>query len=129
LIVIDTSALIAIMLAEPEAADCLAAIGDNRVFISAGTLAEALVVAAARGSIETMAALIEELDLEVVDLTAGMTALVGRAYSDWGKGRHPAGLNFGDCFAYQLARERGLPLLYIGNDFARTDIQSALSRP
>lgn len=126
MIVIDTSALMAIMLEESEAAICLAAMGDQRVLISAGTMSEALVVAAGRRSIEQMSALIDELDLEVIDLTPESAGLVGMAYASWGKGIHPAGLNFGDCFAYQLASERGLPLLYIGNDFARTDIRSAL---
>lgn len=127
MIVIDTSALMAIMLEEPEAAICLAAMGDQRVLISAGTMSEALVVAAGRRSIEQMSALIDELDLEVIDLTPESAGLVGMTYASWGKGIHPAGLNFGDCFAYQLASERGLPLLYIGNDFARTDVRSALS--
>jgi ribonuclease VapC len=105
-IVIDTSALMAIMLEEAEATNCLAAIGDGRVMISAGTLSEALIVAAGRHSIEQMSALIAELDLEVVSLTPESARLVGKAYVDWGKGLHPAGLNFGDCFAYQLASER-----------------------
>ena len=126
MIVIDTSALMAIMLEEPEAAVCLAAIGEGRALISTGTMSEALIVAAGRRSIEQMSALIAELDLEIISLTPESAGLVGRAYADWGKGLHPAGLNFGDCFAYQLASERNLPLLYIGEDFARTDIRSAL---
>lgn len=126
MIVVDTSALMAIMFDEPQAMACHAAMGDQRVLISAGTLSEALVVAAGRGSIAQMDALIDELDLDVIDLTPSAARLVGQAYSKWGKGRHPAGLNFGDCFAYQLASERNLPLLYIGQDFARTDIRPAL---
>jgi len=125
-IVIDTSALMAIMSEEPDAAICLAAIGDQKVLISAGTLSEALIVAAGRRSIDQMSALIDELDLEIISLTPEAAESVGRAYADWGKGLHPASLNFGDCFAYQLANERNLPLLYIGQDFARTDIRSAL---
>lgn len=52
--------------------------------------------------------------------------MIGKAYRQWGKGFHPAGLNFGDCFAYALAKERDLPLLFVGNDFARTDIRPAI---
>ena len=50
---------------------------------------------------------------------------MGEAYARWGKGFHPAGLNFGDCFAYALARERGATLLFVGDDFSRTDVKSA----
>jgi ribonuclease VapC len=50
---------------------------------------------------------------------------VAEAYARWGRGAHPAGLNFGDCFPYALARERGAPLLFVGEDFARTDLEPA----
>jgi len=62
----------------------------------------------------------------VVPVTAKVAYQVAAAYRRWGKGVHPASLNYGDCFAYALARERNLPLLYIGQDFAQTDVQSAL---
>lgn len=72
-----------------------------------------------------MSELVTDLKLEVVDVTDERSRLVAEAYRRWGKGFHPAALNFGDCFAYALAAERGWPLLFVGNDFARTDIRSA----
>jgi ribonuclease VapC len=72
-----------------------------------------------------MSQLISTTELEVVDVTATTSRLVAEAYRRWGKGFHPASLNFGDCFAYALAAERGWPLLYVGNDFAQTDIVAA----
>jgi ribonuclease VapC len=73
-----------------------------------------------------MAALVEEGGVEVAPVTAATAARVAEAYALWGKGRHPAGLNLGDCFAYALARETGLPLLYVGQDFAKTDVPAAV---
>ena len=73
-----------------------------------------------------MAELVADLRLQIVTLDAAGSARAATAYSLWGKGVHPARLNFGDCFAYALARHRRCPLLYIGNDFARTDIAGAL---
>lgn len=64
--------------------------------------------------------------LEVVPVTRGQAELARAAYRTFGKGNHPAGLNFGDCFAYALARESGDPLLFKGDDFNRTDIEPAL---
>ena len=106
---------------------CAAVLGaEVRLQISAGTLSEALIVAANRGIGAEMAALVAEGGVEVVPVIAVTAARVAEAYAAWGKGRHPAGLNFGDCFAYVLARETGAPLLYVGQDFARTDVVSAL---
>lgn len=65
------------------------------------------------------------IDLELVEVTADRARQVGEAYARWGKGFHPAGLSFGDCFAYALARERGATLLFVGDDFSRTDVKSA----
>lgn len=73
-----------------------------------------------------MEALLEELDYSVITVDEATAKRVRDAYSKWGKGFHPAGLNFGDCFAYALAKEQDCPLLYVGNDFSRTDIKSAL---
>lgn len=127
MIVIDTSALFAIVLLEPQAISCREAISNSdRNAISAGTLVEALIVSGFRGLQDEMSQLIRTTELEVVDVTATRSQLVADAYRRWGKGFHPAALNFGDCFAYALAAERGCPLLYAGNDFARTDIRSAL---
>lgn len=129
MIVVDTSALMAVILREPQAGVCVTALDQAEdIAISATTLAEALVVAGLRGIAPEMEQLIEELGCEVAPVTEAFAGRVARAYARWGKGVHPAGLNFGDCFAYALAEERARPLLYIGDDFAGTDIASALSR-
>jgi ribonuclease VapC len=125
-IVVDTSALMAILQEEPEAYDCVSSLIENHGLISAVTMAEALIVAMGRNVEGDMQRLLDNLEMEVVDVTHTVTKQVVQAYRAWGKGRHPAALNFVDCFAYQLASERNLPLLYIGQDFARTDIGSAL---
>ena len=118
----------AVILREPQASVCIAALDQAEdIAISAATLAEALVVAGLRGIAPEMEQLIEELGCEVAPVSEALAARVARAYARWGKGVHPAGLNFGDCFAYALAEERACPLLFIGDDFARTDIISALS--
>lgn len=126
-IVLDTSALMSVLLSEPEGAACSAVLGTNaRFLISAGTLAEALVVAGNRGIGVEMAALVIEGGVEVVPVTAATAARVAEAYAFWGKGNHPAGLNFGDCFAYALAHEVSCPLLYVGQAFVRTDLTAAI---
>lgn len=131
MIVIDSSALIAIVLDEDIAGACIDAIDKSpRVVISAGTLAETLIVAARHGFRKRMARMIEDLDLEVAPVTAEAARRAAAAYELYGKGIHRARLNFGDCFAYEAAKSRGWPLLFVGDDFAQTDIVSALpSRP
>ena len=128
-IVLDTSALMAVLLGEPEGGPCAAVLGtDARLLISAGTLAEALVVAGNRGIGAEMATLVGEGGVEVVPVTAATAGRVAEAYTLWGKGNHPAGLNLGDCFAYALAKEAGAPLLYAGRAFVRTDLTAAVGR-
>jgi ribonuclease VapC len=125
-IVVDTSALIAILLKEHEAPRCKSAIAvDDNPKISAATLAEAAIVANGCKVSAGMAVLLGQLDLQVVPVTAATADQLAEAYRQWGKGNHPAGLNFDDCFAYALAKELGCPLLFIGNDFARTDVMRA----
>lgn len=127
MIAVDTSALLAVALDQPEAGRCAAVLAaDDLLLISAGTLAEALLVAALRGVDDEVAHLLEGLPFEVVPVTAASARRVAHAYRRWGKGQHPARLNFGDCFAYETARAHGCPLLFVGNDFAQTDIESAL---
>ena len=127
MIAVDTSALMAIVLGEPEAGACIAALAaDEAILISAGTVAEALIVAARRNVREEMAGLIDGLGFEVVAVTSVAARRIADAYGRWGKGTHPAGLNFGDCFAYEVAKERGCRLLYVGDDFARTDVEGVL---
>lgn len=128
MIVIDTSALIALLLDEPEADQIADLLKSEEEFkISAGTLAEALIVAGRRGISVEMSQLIEGIAAEIEPLNASGSIAVAEAYSVWGKGLHPAGLNFGDCFSYVTAKGCGSPLLYVGDDFSRTDIRSALS--
>ncbi len=124
--VIDSSALVAIFLAEPERANYLALIEDSEVrLISAVNVFEAaMVLESRRGD-----AMGRELDLfiirqqlEIVPFDADHIAIARQAFRRFGKGQHPAALNFGDCFAYALAKLRGEPLLAKGNDFRKTDI-------
>ena len=127
MIAVDTSALMAILLSEPQARACAAALeAEPHVLISAGTLAEALIVAGRRNVREEMQTLIEGLAFEIVSVTPAAGRRISAAYDRWGKGAHPAGLNFGDCFAYETAKEHACPLLYVGDDFAQTDVVSAL---
>jgi ribonuclease VapC len=124
---VDTSALMAMLLGEERGLACAAALKtDEDLIISAGTVAEALVVAARRNVGAQMLRLIEELGMEVMPVTVSVAQRVGEAYSRWGKGIHRAALNFGDCFAYSLAKENACRLLYVGKDFAKTDIESVL---
>ena len=88
-------------------------------------MAEAMIVANSRGVGKRMRSLIEQLNIEIVPVTTAGAEQVAEAHNQWGKGNHPAGLNFGDCFAYALAKELNCPLVFIGNDFARTDVMRA----
>jgi ribonuclease VapC len=126
-IAVDSSALIAILLDEPEATACMAALmGAEVVSISAGTVAECLIVAGRRGIQDEMAELIDGFGFDVIPVTRAAARRIGAAYAKFGKGVHPAALNFGDCFAYDAAMEDGRPLLYVGDDFAQTDVRAAL---
>ncbi|MGX7705735.1 type II toxin-antitoxin system VapC family toxin [Methylobacterium sp. Gmos1] len=128
MIVVDTSALMAVAQDEAQAVACMAVlVTEPHILISAGTLAEAMIVSQRRNVAEGVKALVDDLAFDVIPITAAMAYECAAAYTRWGKGVHPAGLNMGDCFAYALAKARRCPLLFIGNDFARTDITSALS--
>ena len=127
MIVVDTSALMAIVLEEPQGAACMGALeSEDDLLISAGTVAETLIVAGRRNISDVISGLIEDLNLTVVPVSAAVARRVALAYAQWGKGVHPAGLNFGDCFAYALAKERDCPLLYVGEDFGKTDLRPAI---
>jgi ribonuclease VapC len=127
--VIDSSAIVAIAFDEPEAADFEARIaGDPIRLISAATVLEAAMVIETRFG----AAGGSELDLwlyragvEIVPVDADQADLARRAWRRFGKGRHAAGLNYGDCFSYALAATRQEPLLFKGRDFSQTDIPAA----
>lgn len=127
MIAVDTSALMAIILGEPKAHACIAALeAESDVLISAGTVAEALIVSKRRNVGEEMARLIDNLGLEVVTVTPASARRIAEVYERWGKGVHPAALNSGDCFAYEVAKEHACRLLYVGDDFLKTDIESVL---
>lgn len=127
MIAVDTSALMAIIGDEPMAGPCKDVLqGEGRILVSAVTLAEALIVAAGRGVAAEMALLIDILDPEIEPVSAIVARRVATLYERFGKGFHPASLNYCDCFAYDTAAHHGVPLLYIGNDFVRTDIESVL---
>jgi ribonuclease VapC len=126
MIAVDTSALMAIVLAEAEAEACMSVLeAETDVLISASTVAEALIVAGRRNIADEMTALIEGLGFTIVPLSAAGARRATQAYARWGKGAHPASLNFGDCFAYAVAKEHDCPLLYVGKDFALTDLAAA----
>ncbi|WP_153005353.1 type II toxin-antitoxin system VapC family toxin [Aureimonas ureilytica] len=97
------------------------------LIISTGTMAEALIVADRRGVGAEMRRLLDGLGFESETVSPAGAGRIADAYGRWGKGIHPAGLNFGDCFAYSLAQQYDVPLLFVGEDFARTDVRSALS--
>jgi ribonuclease VapC len=127
-IAIDTSAIMAILLNEPEADVCVEIIeAEDDIVISSGTLAETLIVAGRRNLAQEAALLLDGLGLDVVPVTATSARRVADIYAHWGKGVHRAGLNFGDCFAYDVAKDRSCPLLFVGEDFTLTDIISARS--
>ena len=127
MIVVDTSALMAIALGELEADACIRVLEtETEVMISAGTVVEALIVAARRNIGEEMARMIDGLGFEIVSVTPASARRTAAAYERWGRGTHPAGLNFGDCFSYEVAKGHSCPLLYVGDDFSKTDLESAL---
>lgn len=127
MIAVDTSALMAVVLGETEADACIAALGtDDEILISAVTIAEALIAANRRNVGDEMESLIDGLGLNIVDVSLAAARRAALAYARWGKGVHAAGLNLGDCFAYEVAKQHRCPLLYVGNDFSKTDIKGVL---
>ena len=131
MIVVDTSAIVAIIKAEPETDRLIAAItGSDRCFMSAVGVFEASMVIIGAGSgdrARMVDRFLAESAIEIVPFDEAQSLASREAFVRFGKGRHPAGLNFGDCISYALAKTRGLPLLYKGADFAKTDIASALT--
>ncbi|MBB5074674.1 type II toxin-antitoxin system VapC family toxin [Nonomuraea endophytica] len=129
--IVDSSAIIAIITAEPDAAVFAKAIAEARsARMSAANWLEASIVADGRGDPvvrREFDELIAQADIVVEAVTLEQARIAREAYRDFGRGSgHPAKLNFGDCFAYALAKDTGEPLLYKGNDFSHTDLPSAL---
>ena len=130
--IIDSSALLAILLGEPDAqafADAIEAEPVRR--LSAATFLEVSIVADGRRKAKLSRSfddLIRDSLIIIEPVTETQARIAREAYRDYGRGSgHPAGLNFGDCFAYALARDKGEPLLFKGEDFALTDVRSALA--
>ena len=130
---IDASAIVGILNAEPEAAALAAAIGDARApYTSPVAIYEATVALMRENqwSSEEAGAVVREFmdaaSIKVVMISESIATSAVRAFEQFGKGRHPAQLNMGDCFAYAAARAYRAALLYKGNDFTQTDLKSAL---
>ena len=128
--ILDTSALLAILLNEADAAvyaTAIAEAADRR--ISAATWVEtAQVITTRRGErgVDAFRALVKKMQAKIEPVDLAQAELAYSALRQFGRGRHPAGLNFGDCFSYALAKHRTESLLFKGEDFSRTDIQSAI---
>ena len=127
MIAIDTSAILVLLLAEEEAREFRDAIRDSgRVAVSAGTAVELAAVASRNDALfDASLAFLNEPWVTVEPVDTAQVAVAAHTCRTYGKGRHPAGLNPGDVFACALARVRGLPLLFKGDDFSRTDIERA----
>lgn len=127
---VDTSALTAIMLHEPEAREFLLVLAaTDRIGLSAVNKTEFLIVTRSRLGVEGVHRaldLLARFAIEIIPTDERYADLAAEAYSRFGKGCHPARLNFGDCFAYALAKHNDVPLLFKGNDFSRTDITCAM---
>jgi ribonuclease VapC len=126
--IVDTSALLAVFFEEPEAEDFARAIARAEVSkISAANLLEAGIVADNQTDPWTgrqLDALVANFHLRIEPVTEEQVRFARQAYVDFGRGNHPAKLNFGDCFAYALAKATGEPLLFKGDDFRHTDIKA-----
>ena len=124
--IVDSSALVAVLSGEPAASRLNRAIADAAaVMVASPSLVETGMVIGSRLERRTLALLDEYLarvGARVVPFTEAHARLATDAFLRYGKGRHPAGLNFGDCMAYAVAQAEGAPLLFTGGDFARTDV-------
>ena len=127
--VIDSSALLAILLGEAESSRFIADIeaDPRRLLCSVHLLEAAIVVEARKGPFggRELDLLLHRAQVEIVPFTEELAEAARAAWRKWGKGNHPAALNYCDCCAYALARQLGEPLLYKGDDFGRTDIRAA----
>lgn len=128
--VIDSSAILAILFDEPERQAFLAVIDTAPTrLMSAATLTELGLVSAGRlgpSGVNELRLLLQQFDLTIVAHDEALAEMATEAFVAFGRGRHPAALNFGDCFAYALAKATGEALLFKGNDFSQTDIRAAL---
>jgi ribonuclease VapC len=130
-VIVDTSAIVAILYAEPEARDFAQLIHDAPICrISVANLIElSMVIEGQLGpdAARQADAFLRRAGVIIEPVTVEQGQLARQAFLDFGKGRHPAGLNFGDLFAYALSKATGEPLLFKGDDFRRTDLAAAAS--
>jgi ribonuclease VapC len=129
--IVDTSAVLAILFAERDAETYARAITEaDSCRMSAASFVEAAIVVEAQtrnsGS-RQLDSFFRRSGIVIESVTEDHAHIARQAYTDFGKGNHPAGLNFGDCFAYALAKATGEPLLFKGEDFKKTDIAPALA--
>lgn len=128
--IVDTSALLAILFSESDAPLYASALANAEICrVSAATFVEAAIVVEAQTKQigrSQFDAFFRRARITIEPVTEEQAHVARQAYTDFGKGRHPAGLNYGDCFSYALAKTSGEPLLYKGNDFKKTDIMTAL---
>jgi ribonuclease VapC len=126
--VIDTSAIVAILCNEVEMNEFLTAILQApKSYLSAANFLEVAMVIGSRygqSGEQDLDSFIREAQIEIYPVTETQVTIARQAFRLYGKGKHPAGLNFGDCFAYALAKNLNEPLLFKGNDFSQTDIES-----
>jgi len=127
--IIDTSALVSILDQEAEAERLVRAIAaDSERMLSAANLVETGIVMQVRRGDEAardLDLLLAKLKIDIIPVSGKQANLARKAFQHYGRGRHPAKLNFGDCFAYALAKDRSAPLLFKGSDFSQTDIMIA----
>jgi ribonuclease VapC len=127
--IVETSALVAILLREPNFEELVFKLAETDIRnLSAASYLEASIVLVKKRGEEIALELdraIHEMEIAVVPVTADEARAARSAFLQYGKGRHPAQLNFGDCFAYALAKTRGEALLCKGNDFTKTDLELA----
>lgn len=127
--VIDTSAIVAILRSEPEAARLEGAlVSDSIRLVPATCVLEARMVLVSRRGEHALAEIdlwLRKIEADIIPVDAELVDLATQAWLTYGKGRHPAALNFADCLSYALAKRADEPLLFIGKDFAQTDIEAA----
>jgi ribonuclease VapC len=131
--VIDTSAIVAVLLNEANASGIAQAIESRspRLLSAANLLEASMVIESRKGEAggRELDLLVYRAEIEIVAVDQGQVELARLAWRQFGKGRHPAGLNYGDCFAYALAKAQGLPLLFEGDDFSQTDVAGVRLSP
>lgn len=125
--VIDSSAIVVILLGEAETADFSMVIErDATRLISAPCILECHMVKGPAGVL-ALETLLNDIEADVRPADAPLVRIAGQAFEIYGRGRHQAGLNFGDCFVYALAKQTGEPILFKGNDFSKTDLEPVMA--